>query len=70
MKHLKKGHYIDLGQDNDYNVDKAKDGHDEIKLIETVKSKGGLEIEVWDIDFQHALLGHPEVTLERIRATL
>lgn len=70
MKHQKKGHYIDLGQDNNYNDDKARNGSVASKLIGTVKSKGGLQIEIWDVDFQHAQLGHPEVTLERIRATI
>jgi hypothetical protein len=40
------------------------------KLIETVKTKNGLKIEIWDVDFQHALEGHPEVTLDRIKAAL
>lgn len=58
---MKKGQYIDHGQNVAY---------DETKLIGTVKTKDGLIIEIWDIDFQHALEGHPEVTLERIKATL
>jgi hypothetical protein len=58
---MKKGHYIDHGQNSAYN---------KAKLIEAVKTKNGLEIEIWHIDFQHALEGHPEVTLERIRVTL
>jgi hypothetical protein len=40
---------------------------EEPKLVETVKTKDGLKIEIWDVDFQHALEGHPEVTLERIQ---
>jgi hypothetical protein len=43
---------------------------EEPKLVETVKTKDGLKIEIWDVDFQHALEGHPEVTLERIKETL
>ncbi len=40
------------------------------ELIETVEALGELKIEIWDVDFQHALEGHPEVTLERIQKAL
>lgn len=43
---------------------------EEATLIEVVKTQLGIEIEVWDVDFQHALDGHPEVTIERIRSSL
>ena len=39
-------------------------------LIETVNGSGGLLIEIWDVDFKHALDGHSEVTIERIRKAL
>jgi hypothetical protein len=39
-------------------------------LIEEVSSVGNLRIQIWHEDFQHALEGHPEVTLERVRAVL
>jgi len=39
-------------------------------LIGIVDSIGGLKIEIWRDDFQHALEGHPEVSLEKIRKTL
>lgn len=40
-------------------------------LIETVSSIGGqLEIEIWSDDLQHAIDGHPEVTIEKVRETL
>jgi len=39
-------------------------------LIEEVGSVGGLRIQIWHEDFQHALEGHPEVTLDRVRAVL
>lgn len=42
----------------------------EAKLIETIQTKQGLKIEIWDIDFQHALEGHPEVTIDRIKNAL
>jgi hypothetical protein len=31
---------------------------------------GHLQIEIWLADFQHAVSGHPEVTIEKIRQTL
>jgi len=43
---------------------------DENKRIETVDAVGGLKVEIWTSDFQHALEGHPEVTLDRIRQAL
>ena len=39
-------------------------------MIEEVISLGGLKIQVWHDDFQHALDGHPEVTLERVKNAL
>ena len=39
-------------------------------LIEIVKSVGNLKIEIWTSDFQHALDGHPEVTLEKNKTAL
>lgn len=40
-------------------------------LIEKVSSMDGqLEIEVWSDDFQHAVDGHPEVTIEKVKGTL
>lgn len=40
-------------------------------LIEKISSVGGqLEIEIWSDDFQHAVEGHPEVTIEKVRGTL
>lgn len=39
-------------------------------LIDEVSSVGGLRIQVWHEDFQHALDGHPEVTIERVRTVL
>ncbi len=45
-------------------------GGDENLLIEEVGSVGGLKIQIWHEDFQHALDGHPEVTLDRIRGVL
>ena len=36
-------------------------------LIETVIAIGDLKIEIWTSDFQHALQGHPEVTIEKVR---
>jgi hypothetical protein len=44
--------------------DKPADG-----LIETIDSNG-LQIEIWQVDFQHALDGHPEVTIDQIRTVL
>ena len=43
-----------------------KSSNDGNSLIETVEAEAGLEIQIWTSDFQHALEGHPEVTLERI----
>lgn len=66
---MTKDKYIDRGKDIDYNADMdIKD--DEAKLIEEVETVHGLKIEIWDVDFQHALDGHPEVSIERIRNSL
>lgn len=63
------GKYIDYGKDIDYNDDMyIRD--EEARLIEKIETDQGLEIEIWDIDFQHALDGHPGVNLERIRNSL
>jgi len=43
---------------------------DESMLIEEVVSIGGLKIQIWSEDFQHALEGHPEVTLDNVRTVL
>jgi hypothetical protein len=40
------------------------------RLVTTIKSETGLLIEIWEKDFQHALEGHPEVTIERISKAL
>lgn len=32
--------------------------------------EGQLEIEIWSDDFQHAIDGHPEVTIEKVKGTL
>ena len=40
------------------------------RLIEEIDAIGNLKIEVWSDDFQHALEGHPEVTIERVRSAL
>lgn len=64
-----KGEYIDPGKDNDYNYDmEVKD--DEASLVEMIETEQGLKIEIWDVDFQQALEGHPEVTIGRIRKSL
>lgn len=66
---MTKGKYIDHGKDIDYNVDMdIRD--EEAKLIEEVETDQGLKIQIWDVDFQHALEGHPEVTIERIKKSL
>ncbi|MFN8944971.1 MAG: hypothetical protein ACK5WZ_10155 [Pseudobdellovibrionaceae bacterium] len=40
-------------------------------LIDRVSSMGGqLDIEIWSDDFQHAIDGHPEVTIDKVKATL
>ena len=63
------GKYIDHGKDIDYNDDMdIRD--EEAKLIEEIETEQGLKIQIWDVDFQHALEGHPEVTIERIKASL
>ena len=63
------GEQIDHGKDIDYNNDMdIRD--EEAKLIEEVETDQSLIIEIWDVDFQHALEGHPEVTIERIKASL
>jgi hypothetical protein len=61
------GKNIDHGKDIDYNDDKVGAG---FQLIEVVTTDQDLKIEIWDVDFQHALEGHPEVTIERIRNAL
>lgn len=43
---------------------------DENTLIKIVEAVGNLKIEIWTSDFQHALDGHPEVTLNKITETL
>jgi hypothetical protein len=61
--------YIDHGKDIDYNDDMdIRD--DEAKLIVEIETDQGLKIQIWDVDFQHALEGHPEVTIERIKNTV
>ncbi len=62
---MKKVKYIDHSKDIDYNPDKEAK-----HLIEETKAIQGLKVEIWDVDFQHALDGHPEVTIERIRMAL
>ena len=32
--------------------------------------EGQLEIEIWSDDFQHAIDGHPEVTIEKVKGAL
>jgi hypothetical protein len=64
----KKGQYIDHGHYIVYNNLKSKNSR-RVLLLE-IKSIQGLSIEIWDIDFDHALEGHPEVTLDRIIDTL
>ncbi len=44
--------------------------HEEAKLIDEIETEQGLKIQIWDVDFQHALEGHPEVTIERIKKSL
>lgn len=63
------GKYIDRGKDIGYNDDMSiRD--DEAELIEEIDTQQGLKIQIWDVDFQHALDGHPEVSIERIREAL
>ena len=66
---MSKGKYIDRGKDIGYNVDMSV-SDSEAQLIEVADTNQGLKIEIWDVDFQHALDGHPEVTIERIRKSL
>ena len=40
------------------------------RLIETVDSVGGLKIQIWSEDLAHAISGHPEVTIDKVRETL
>lgn len=47
-----------------------KSQNDDNTLIEIIEAEAGLEIQIWTSDFQHALEGHPEVTLDRIRHAL
>ena len=46
------------------------DLEDDNELIEEVVAVGGLKIQIWRADLQHALDGHPEVTLDRVRVAL
>jgi hypothetical protein len=39
-------------------------------LIAAIDSFGGLKIQVWQFDLDHAISGHPEVTLDQVRETL
>ena len=39
-------------------------------LIGRVRTVGGLDIEIWKEDLQHAINGHPEVTIEKVNGTL
>lgn len=40
-------------------------------LKDRVSSMGGqLDIEIWSDDLQHAIDGHPEVTIDKVKATL
>jgi hypothetical protein len=39
-------------------------------MIEEISGIGGLKIQIWQDDFQHALDGHPEVTLDRVKIAL
>lgn len=63
------GKYIDHGKDISY-YDDMDIRDEEAKLIEEVETDQGLKIQIWDVDFQHALEGHPEVTIERIKTSL
>jgi len=40
------------------------------RLLDVVASVGGLEIEIWSDDLDHAISGHPEVTLVKVKDTL
>lgn len=40
------------------------------RLIATVESVGGLKIQIWSEDLDHAIQGHPEVTLDKVEETL
>jgi len=42
----------------------------ENRLIVVVDSIGGLKIEIWSNDLEHAKTGHPEASLERVQGTL
>lgn len=66
---MKKGKYIDHGKDIVYNDDIGVRSA-ATTLIEEVETEQGLKIQIWDVDFQHALEGHPEVTIERIKKAL
>ena len=40
-------------------------------LLETISTmKGQLEIEIWSDDLDHAIKGHPEVTIDKVKETL
>jgi hypothetical protein len=39
-------------------------------LVDKVNSIGGLVIEIWSEDLGHAISGHPEVTIDKIKETL
>lgn len=45
-------------------------GEDSNTLLEIVSSVGGLKIEIWSEDFEHAVSGHPEVTLKKVKDAL
>lgn len=63
---MRKGKNIDHSQDIDYNDDTNSD---EGLLLE-LYGFGGLKIQIWNVDYQHALAGHPEVSIERIKEAL
>lgn len=43
---------------------------EENELLEEVDAVGGLKIQIWREDLQHALNGHPEVTIDKVKDTL
>lgn len=46
------------------------DTEEQNELLEEVDAIGGLRIQIWREDLQHALEGHPEVTMDRVKAAL
>ena len=66
---MKKGKNISRGKDIGHSAD-TDFKHNKARLLEEIETEQGLKIEVWNVDFQHALDGHPEVSIERIRKTL